>query len=174
MWCVQIWWVITKLNYSRTSAGRDNGWEEETWEQVPPHHLLQLIDQVWHVPLVFFHHMWKISQNVFFKKKGKKKQEEHLHDAWLRLTLSLDSGIFVGAFTACLQMFLSCKAAERKVWCHDWGFILPPSHLSSAVTIVLTSWWMTPASALWLVVWTASSCSFSFPHKGTEVDFVID
>lgn len=58
----------------------------------------------------------------------------------------------------CLWMFLSYKATERKVWCHDWGFILWPSHLSSTVTIVLTSWWRTPASALSLVVWTASSC----------------
>lgn len=32
---------------------------------------------------------------------------------------------------------------------------------------------MTPASALSPVVLTANSCEFSFPHKGPEVDSVI-
>lgn len=56
------------------------------------------------------------------------------------------------------ESVLISKAAWGNVSCHDRGFKLWFSHLSSTVTIVLTSWRMTPASALSPVVWTASKC----------------
>lgn len=74
---------------------------------------------------------------------------------------------FLGTFTA-------CKAAGRKVWCHDGGFIplaqSPEQRGCYSACLMMND----PCFSILRVVWTASSCWFSLPHKGTGVDFVID